>query len=259
MPAVALPPPERLYEVFGRVPRPERVPGCPHCVGAGEDACLLAVPLARLEPEALARYAAKALSTWGGVAEFRYFLPRLLECAAVDAFSYPDPEIVFGKLATAGWTAWPPEERAAVEDFLTGWWDTTLTTHPARPPIDTVLCSLAATGLGLTPFLARWEALDGEAAIRHLRDFAEDGPSSAFWDRRGTAYAEVRAWLTGGRAGRAVEAAFSRVEDDTRAALLTGVDALIRASEPPGGWARTGEAQTRSAVAPRSGGPSPAR
>src|SRR4051794_33486606 len=123
---------ERLYEEFGRVPRPERVEGCPHCVDRGADACLLDRPVRTLEPGALARYAAKALSTWGGVEEFRYFLPRLLECAATDAFGYPDPPIVFGKLALAGWTEWAPGERTAIESFLGAWWAGTLGRHPAR-------------------------------------------------------------------------------------------------------------------------------
>ncbi|MEV0405491.1 hypothetical protein [Actinoallomurus sp. NPDC050550] len=41
-----------------------------------EDRCLLDRPLRSLPPEDLARYAAKALNTWGGVEEFRYFVPR---------------------------------------------------------------------------------------------------------------------------------------------------------------------------------------
>jgi hypothetical protein len=222
---------ERLYAVFGRVPRPERVEGCPHCVAPDEDRPLLEGPVRSLEPAVLERYAAKALTTWGGVAEFRYFLPRLLECAAADAFVHPDPQIVFGKLATAGWRRWPAEERAAVTEFLTAWWDATLARHPVRPDAATVLCCLAATGADLDPFLDRWAALDGLAAVRHLHAFVYEEVRwtarvrlGGFWDVRGAA--RVLAWLTGGAAAEAVRRAFEVETGEEALELLADLDPM---------------------------------
>ncbi|MBN6054938.1 hypothetical protein JYK22_23580, partial [Nonomuraea sp. RK-328] len=224
---------QRMYDVFGHVPRPEHVAGCPHCVEPGEEACLLAGPVRSLAAGALARYAAKALTTWGGVAEFRYFLPRLLECAAADAFVHPDPEIVFGKLASAGWRTWPADERDAIAAFLSEWWHETLRDHPARPSADTVLCALGATGIDLTPCLSAWSRLDTDAAIRHLHDFVLDGVSgerltNAFWDRRSPAYQQVLAWLTGGPAAAAVEAAFAGQEQEPMLELLAAIEPALR-------------------------------
>ncbi|RJL22821.1 hypothetical protein [Bailinhaonella thermotolerans] len=220
----------RLYDVFARVPRPARVPGCPHCAGPGEDRRLLDGPVAAIGAGDLARYAAKALTTWGGEAEFRYFLPRLLECAAADAFGYPDPEIVFGRLAAAGWAEWPGEERAAVTAFLDAWWDETLRRHPSSPGIGTVLCSLAATGLDLGPRLRALRPLATEAAIAHLHDLATEELSGGrltnpFWDRSSPGHAVVLAWLTGGPAAEAAEAAFAR---ETREPVLE----LLAAARP---------------------------
>lgn len=222
----------RMYDVFGHVPRPERVAGCPHCVEPGEERCLLSWPVGSVEAESLARYAAKALTTWGGVTEFRYFLPRLLECATAGAFSYPDPEIVLGKLASADWRAWPEEERDAVTDFLREWWDQTLRHHPARPPIDTVLCALAATGMDLTSCLDTWSVLDTDASIRHLHDFVMTGWSgrrltNAFWNRDSPAYEQAVTWLTGGPAAAAVEAAFAREGREDLLELLTAIHTVI--------------------------------
>jgi hypothetical protein len=216
---------EGLYAAFGHVPRPARAEGCPHCVAPDEDRPLLDGPVRALAPYALARYAAKAMSTWGGVEEFRYFLPRLLECAADDAFGHPDPAIVFGKLAAAGRPAWPAGERAAIEALLTAWWADTLDRYPAEPGAETVLCCLGAVRTDLTPFLDRWGALTGAAAVRHLRAFVlygvewTRGPrlADAFWDRKGAAHRQVLAWLTGGGAAIAVEAAF---EAETREDVL---------------------------------------
>ncbi|WP_344589522.1 hypothetical protein [Actinomadura vinacea] len=197
-----------------------------------EDRVLLGRPVRELEPEVLARYAAKALSTWGGVAEFRYFLPRLLECAAADAFVYPDPPVVFGKLAKAGWTEWDAEERGAIEVFLSEWWDRTLERFPSRPAVGTVLCSLGCTGIGVGSFLERWERLASDEAIRHLHEFVLHevgwGPQprlvDAYWGRDGR---EVVGWLTGGRAVAAVEAAFAREDREYVLRLLDEVHTTL--------------------------------
>lgn len=223
----------QMYDVFGYVARPARVDGCPHCVEPGQERVLLAGPVRSIDATALAHYAAKALNTWGGVAEFRYFLPRLLECAAADAFGYPDPEIVFGKLATVDWQTWPETEREAIAVFLYAWWHETLSAFPARPGIDTVLCSLAATGLDLAPCLEAWGRLETDAAINHLYDFVDTGVSygrltNAFWDRRSPAYQQVLAWLTGGPAATAVEAAFAVQTEEPLLVRLAAIHPALR-------------------------------
>lgn len=187
---------EHLLTVFGQVRRPERVEGCPHCVGPEESRLLLDRPVRFIEPDVLAPYAFGAITMWGDVAEFRYFVPRLLECAAADAFGFPDPQIVFTKLALAGWLEWRGDERAAVETLLAAWWADTLGRYPTTPEIGTVLCCLGGTGIDMTPFLERWGRLTSVEAIRHLHDFVMSGVvwsrgprlADAFWDRRGTAH-----------------------------------------------------------------------
>ncbi|MBF6176958.1 hypothetical protein [Nocardia otitidiscaviarum] len=183
-----------LYDVFARVPRPDVIDGCPHCVAPDEGRRLLDEPIRSLTPEALARYAAKAMSTWGGVDDFRYLLPRLLELAADDAFAYPDPEIVFGKLEYGRWLEWPAAERVAIERFLCAWWRDTLASYPTLPSADTVLCSIAATGLDLEPFLAEWAASDGPAAQAQLLELAAGREwRSSYWS--GAAAGRLDAWL----------------------------------------------------------------
>ena len=220
---------EAVYTVFAHVRRPARVTGCPHCVAPGEDRPLLARPVRSLTPDDLGRYAAKALTTWGDEEDFRYFLPRLLDCARSDAFAYPDPEIVFGKLALARWQDWPAGERSAGEALLTAWWDDTLARHPAAPELGTVLCCLGATGTNLDPYLDRWARLRSAEEVRHLHSFVMhevrwvDGPrlAGAFWGRESAG--QVVAWLTDGRAAAAVEAAFAA---ETREDVLELLDAV---------------------------------
>ncbi len=230
---------EGLYAAFGHVRRPSRVAGCPHCVAPDEDRTLLDRPLRSLTHRDLARYAVKALSTWGGAEEFRYFVPRLLELADVLDL----PPVLFGKFRDAGWLGWPADERAAVEAFLAAWWADTLDRFPAEPDAAEILCCVGRAGADPWPYLERWGELTGVAAVRHLHAFVlygvewTRGPrlADAFWDRGSAAHVRVVEWLTGGRAAAAVEAAFAA---ETREDVLELLDqihpALIAGAWSPG-------------------------
>lgn len=226
---------EDLYAAFEGVPHPADLPGCPCCVSPGEGRPLLARPLRTLTAADLARYAAKALSTWGGPEEFRYFAPRLLDLAATDAFGWPDVEIVFGKLGEAGWQGWP--QRDAVAAFLDAFWARTLVSFPAHPSVGTALCALAATGAGMDAFLDDWGRLTSEPAIRHLHEFVGEQLiwrrgrprlTNAFWDASSRPYGQVVAWLTGGPAADAVSAAFARTDDEATLQLLADIEPSVR-------------------------------
>ncbi|MDL4818278.1 hypothetical protein [Actinomadura opuntiae] len=226
---------DALYAAFAHVPRPTRVVGCPCCVPPDADRPLLARPPRDLGAQDLARYAAKALSTWGDENDFRYFAPRLLELAAGDAFAYPDTEIVFGKLGQAGWERWG--QRDAVAAFLDAFWTRTLLDRPGPLPIGRALCALAAALPDVSSHLAGWARLPSEAAIRDLRDFAADeltwrgrrpGVRAGFWDTGSRPYRQVVAWLTEGAAARAVGDAFERAGDETVLELLAETDSLLR-------------------------------
>jgi hypothetical protein len=162
---------ERLYGAFGDVPRPQRVEGCPHCVGPDEDLPLVSRPLRELSPRDLSRYAFKAMSTWGTEADFRYFAPRVLDLTASGAMDWPGFEIVCGKLNRAGLRTWT--QRPAVEEFLRAFWTATLHRFPASPPISEVMGGLATVAPDISPYLAEWERLDTAACVRHLREAAE--------------------------------------------------------------------------------------
>jgi hypothetical protein len=227
---------ERLYEVFGRVPRPLKVEGCAHCVAPDEDRPLLEGPVRSLSVDVLRRYATDALLLWGGVPEFRYFLPRLLELAADNEFDWPDPEIVFSKLGRGRWTEWSDDERAVISAFLTRWWETRVDDDCPCPDIGTVLCSLGLTGIELVPFLDRWGRLETTGAIINLHEFVTTGVTwpttgpklrNPFWEEETTAYRDVVAWLADGRALAAVEQCFHNETREETLALLDEAHLLL--------------------------------
>ena len=75
-------------------------------------------PLAELDTEMLAVYCFKSLSTMGNEADFKHFLPRMLELFATDErWQHHDTQL-WPKLAQLNWQAWPAPERAALERYV---------------------------------------------------------------------------------------------------------------------------------------------
>jgi hypothetical protein len=70
---------ERLYVVFSGYSRPRRLEGCPCCTSTAEAALLLRKPLRALTVPELEHYAFKALTTWGTLDDYKYFIPRIIE------------------------------------------------------------------------------------------------------------------------------------------------------------------------------------
>jgi len=69
-----------LYRAFADVPRPVRVTGCTNCCISEEELeRLVEVPRDQLIAGELQSYAYNVPDTVGDEADFRYFLPRLLD------------------------------------------------------------------------------------------------------------------------------------------------------------------------------------
>lgn len=71
---------ERLYETFARYPLVAVIEGgCPCCRLGAHERDLHAAPLRELPEEHVGYFAFKAMTTFGGVDDFRHFLPRIAE------------------------------------------------------------------------------------------------------------------------------------------------------------------------------------
>jgi hypothetical protein len=110
---------DRLYAAFAHVPRPTAIEACSHCWTDRDTAALLApVPLRAMTADMLRRYAAKALTTVGTEADFRYFVPRLLDIACTTGFDHPNLEILLDRLRLAEWSRWGPAGQDAIRELL---------------------------------------------------------------------------------------------------------------------------------------------
>lgn len=108
---------EQVYQVFRPYPLRRHIEGCPcGCIPANAAAELHATALRDLTGEHLSRFSMKTMTTWGEEADFKHFLPRLLELVACDQSTVM--ETVLGKLTYSQWWSWPEREREAVSSFL---------------------------------------------------------------------------------------------------------------------------------------------
>lgn len=168
---------ENLYGAFRAYRLPPHVAGCSHCVHESDHALLHAAPLRELTATHIGLYAFKAMTTWGGVNEFRHFLPRLFELMVIDDEFSTEPEVLVGKLAYAAWQTWPQEEQDAVRKFLQAWWSTTIASFPLQQrsiTASTAILSIATAEDDLAWYLTHWTSPPTTAKCRHLAAFVND-------------------------------------------------------------------------------------
>lgn len=163
-----------LYSAFAPVNRPTAIDYCTHCVDPGAIEPLLAPgPLWEIPAETLRFYGVKVLNLVGSVADFRYFLPRILQIAATEGFGgWPDLELVMRTIRQAEWRTWPASEQQAVTAFMHALWSTTLTEFPVHPNAEMVLDAISELSDDLGPYLRMWEAaLATHAGASHLLEY----------------------------------------------------------------------------------------
>jgi len=197
-----------VYAAFARHRLPAIIEYCDHCISAEENEVLMTVPLRQLSIDQLSRYAWMAMTTWGADADFRHFLPRILEHLVTGQIW--DTEGVIRKASIYG-VGWPPEEWAAIDRLLKAWWAATLVTYPAPAGAPQVLDVLADRGGDPWRYLMLWDDQASEASVRHLADFMRDHELSSEaddeWPRR------VHEWITSGIPARILEAAMLNATD----------------------------------------------
>src|SRR5262245_8156429 len=94
---------ERLYEAFRYYPLRPEIEYRTHCITPEQARRIYARPLRKLTSDDLSRYAFNAISTWGTVGDFKYFLPRIFELALRDCHFWPGLDLISSKLDYANW------------------------------------------------------------------------------------------------------------------------------------------------------------
>ncbi len=159
---------EGLYSTFWRTSYPasteERSPYAG--ISEADVAKLRARPLRELTASDLDRYVRSALTTWGGVEQFKYFLPRIFELivrrpGSIDA-------LVFEKLDAAEWRSWPQEEQDAINAYLDALWRWALAVGPDVIDAGDLLRGIGLAGHDLHSWLDVWRRDHGLTATEQI-------------------------------------------------------------------------------------------
>ena len=202
---------DQLYVAFQAYPLPAKTYPCPCCHSVDSDRPLYSRPLRKLRPEDLEQYSRDALLVWGGVDEFRHFLPRIFEITvSAERFSFVDREIVFSKLHEGEWRTWPQAEQAAVWTFLLVLWRTAMDEPPSddlscTPEIEPWLCALAHADQDLSPYLDEWLQAASSSAVWNLAAAiyrtglpqARIDGLDAFWKGHMDQVTQISEWMRG--------------------------------------------------------------
>lgn len=155
---------------------------CPCCVDDTHKRQLSAAPLRELTEEQLDTYTWKAMATWGGVDDFKHFLPRIFELTALSDFAAD--LTIFSKLKYAEWDKWAAEEKEAVVTFLIALWYYNTSTKEYFNKELFVEAVNRSNNINL--LLSNWVVSTGNTSIRnfvnfvyyHLNDLAQ--PANLF-------------------------------------------------------------------------------
>ncbi len=188
---------ELLYAAFAGQARPLKISYCPCCITDEEIATLLGSGLREIPPEVLAPYASSAFLTVGNVADYLYFLPRILEITATDDQWWPDPEVTGRAISTAKLDSWPASRLDALTGFLAAVIDSAIGSGEYLK-IDPWMCAIARMGIDVRPYLQRIAA-SPDAVLAYFEDNARCLPKNrlcnAFWELPNAGHDAIVDWF----------------------------------------------------------------
>jgi hypothetical protein len=220
---------EGLYRAFSTYTLPTYTDPCLHCHTADDEAKLHSAPLRQLGVAELQDYAADALLDWGGVNDFKHFLPRIFELYVTlkdPGLELIDPEILFSKFRYGQWRMWPPHERDAVRTFLHALWAEVLSDPPevgSYMDVESWLCTVAQAEDDLSPYFSQWIEDSRMSASFALSSLllcggvmgASSTVRNAFWENREEQYTQIRKWMMTPQVSQKLEQARVASDDPT--------------------------------------------
>jgi hypothetical protein len=188
---------EGLYRAFRKTPRPRHIEGCPCCIDRKEIGILLGKSVRTITPQELGSYASSAFLTVGDVADYLYFLPRILEITAADSSWWPDPEVTGRAIKSANPASWTDAQRSALNDYLKAVVGNVIESGRYHE-LDGWICAIARMGFDVRPFLEE-VAKSPEAVLGYFEMNAESLPrnklANAFWELPFAAHDVIVDWF----------------------------------------------------------------
>jgi hypothetical protein len=196
---------EKLYVTFARYPLRENTEACPCCHSEQDERRLHAKSLRKLNANDLREFVQGALHVWGGVEDFKHFLPRIFELAMDNSAEFADTQIALGKLRYCEWWNWQESERQVIQRFFGAAWNCALTAEPTEwsgIEVEDLLCGIALADSDVAAYLTKWQSMRTEDVGLHLASFvantdfakANQRPSD-YWNDCPESFAAVSNWI----------------------------------------------------------------
>ncbi|SDX96823.1 hypothetical protein [Hymenobacter psychrophilus] len=229
---------ENIYQVFACYPLNPAMEGSPVYADTIEawNKMLAAKPLRNLTEEDLQIFYFKALTTWGDVNDFRYFLPRILEL--LTAFSGNWEEwVALDKLCYGHWKTWPETEQKAIRHYLLTLWREVLISESemANISLGDYLAAIANVYPDSGQLIQLWHQIKSSHKIPRLVDFVYKNPQEllgkkrlSIFDKAHEQSAHFFSWLTSAALMAELTADFFR---NPSSAYATELSAVIRMLE----------------------------
>lgn len=188
----------QLYLAFASIPRPRTINACPCCV-PGDEVCHLieASDVRAISSSLLVSYASSAFLTAGSIADYLYFLPRILHISAIDDAWWPVPEITGRAIRTAEPDRWDSDQRHAVDVFFTAIIEASLAPD-RRHVLDSWMCAIARSGFPIEPRLLVIQE-DIPAVLSYFDENATTLPEgklrNGFWELPCPAHDRIVDWF----------------------------------------------------------------
>ncbi|RWB77123.1 MAG: hypothetical protein EOQ50_09405 [Mesorhizobium sp.] len=146
------------YSAFASYPQPRCLDASPLRDPVAILGTLTSAPLRELTGEQIGPYAGWAMTTVGDIADYKHFLPRILEQAVRESLWVgTDPPIIASRLIRGGWLEWPDGERKAIRALFAGAFSQAIEEHPdQRGDADNWTCGIAILDLDLPAMLDTW-------------------------------------------------------------------------------------------------------
>lgn len=231
---------DATYDVFSRFTSQDLDPSWRAFWHPAEQAAIDSLPVRQLPEELMGFVLANVVYLYGGPADLKYFLPRLLELA-VQRPLREGLTAVLSAAYQAKLPSWPEAERTAVHRFLLAWWRQVLPEPVSFDtfPVEDALCAAAFAFDNLSELLDEWDRNenDGLNATLHIMNTVrlhlseEDGrPRLAlhpYWDVRPVQTAQFRAWLLSPAVLARLRSAAVQVHEEPAHELLSETTARL--------------------------------
>lgn len=218
---------DAVYAAFRGYPRPKTLEAAPSRDPKRVLAQLSSKSLAELTSDDINGYMGWAMTTVGGVNDYKHFLPRILELAVQGPARIHvggDPESLAGKIAYGQFVDWPAGERAAIVAAFELAWRQALRTSLEEEEAEDWLRGLISLGEPVQARLTAWLETSAPLAGLHLADavcseiFRRENASPPFGPGNEHAmYKAYSEWLAGASVRERLESLATEIEGDEEA------------------------------------------